>query len=91
MQKIIYCRHLIMLIVVQTGSCKVAFKSELFKVTQHLRLDWNFILSYNKSLTVLDRLICCFVPGMLFDLSCRYSLVWVSFHHAVQDVFAFGR
>jgi len=55
---------------------------------KHFRLNWNFILPNNETLAVLNGLVRIFVPGVLFDLGCSESLLWVCLHDFVQHVLA---
>ncbi len=78
LEQVVDSCDLVVLVAIQTLRCIVFFETISFKVAKKRGLDWNFVLSYDKSLTFTNRLI-CLVPRMLLDLRRSQPLVRVSF------------
>ena len=91
MQKIVSCGHLVVFVFIKTHHSKIGFESKLVQIAHHAWLNRDLILAYDESFGLADWLVRISVPGVVHDLLCGQSLVWIGLHDSLQHVLAIFR
>ena len=74
-----------MFVVVDTLHRIVFLEAISFKVLEKRGFNWDFILSYHKTLVLADRFV-DIIPRMLLDLLSCESLVWICLEDFVDQI-----
>ena len=80
---------MVVLVAIQTLCSIVFLKPIAFKIAKQRGLYRDLVLSDNQALALTHRLV-SLVPRMLFDLSCRQSLIRVRLQDLVDQVDTLG-
>ena len=82
LKQVVDCRHLVVLVAIQTLGGIVLLESVAFEISEKRGLDWNLVLPYDETLALADWLVRLVPRVSLYLLRC-VSLVGVGLQNLV--------